>query len=275
MASAITQGKLRTSEDTSSAFHIGVEDVNRVVDLCRNLIKQKTQFAVLIPISVVGEIARQENVDGERVYDRKVVSSIEGLSRIVLAQDAEMLLISINGQRIDEFITLQKQVEANMQEMTEVQAAVIKARNSNVNIALRQEADQLHAESFHATSLNTEKSQAVLTNVLLPATRAMNKRAKSTEKRVSNSSADDSSIEGIPFGDRRPIITDSTLKWKRIPREPIPRISDFKLWVGKQLMHKNMPTKYQHMHPEGELIAMDSTYPEGLLDCLTLKDISE
>jgi hypothetical protein len=26
-----------------------------------------------------------------------------------------------------------------------------------------------------------------------------------------------------------------------------------------------MPSKYQHMHPEGELIAMDSTYPEGFL----------
>jgi hypothetical protein len=81
----------------------------------------------------------------------------------------------------------------------------------------------------------------------------MNKRTKSTvEKSVSNSTADDLSIEGIPFGDRRPIITDGALKWKRIPREPIPRISDFKLWVGKQLiklMHKNMPTKYQHMHP--------------------------
>ncbi len=104
-----------------------------------------------------------------------------------------------------------------MQEMTDVEAAVTKARNSKVNIALRQEADQLHAESFHTTSPNTEESQAVLINIMLPATRAMSKRAKSTEKSVSNSTADDSSIEGIPFGDRRPIITNGTLKWKRIP----------------------------------------------------------
>ena len=33
LASSITKGKLGTSEDTSSAFHIGVEDVNKVVDL--------------------------------------------------------------------------------------------------------------------------------------------------------------------------------------------------------------------------------------------------
>ena len=26
-----------------------------------------------------------------------------------------------------------------------------------------------------------------------------------------------------------------------------------------------MPSKYQHMHPNGKLVAMNSTYPEGLL----------
>jgi hypothetical protein len=176
-----------------------------------------------------------------------------------------MWLISINGQHIDEFITLQTQMEANLHEMTDVNAAVTKARNSKVNISLRQEADPLIAESFQITSLNTEESQPVLTNIMLPATRAMNKRVKPNGKGVSNSTVTDLSIEGIPLGDRRPVITEGTLKWKRIPREPIPSISDFNLWIGKQLMHKNMPTKYQHMHPEGELIAMDSTYPEGLL----------
>ena len=60
---------------------------------------------MLTPISVVGEIARQESVGGERFYDTEVISSVEGLSRIVLAQDAEMWLILINGQQIDEFIT--------------------------------------------------------------------------------------------------------------------------------------------------------------------------
>jgi hypothetical protein len=142
---------------------------------------------------------------------------------------------------------------------------VTKARNSKVNISLRQDADPLIAESFQITSLNTEESQPVLTIIMLPATRAMNKRAKPNGKGVSNSTVTDSSIEGISLGDRRPVITEGTLKWKRIPREPIPSISDFKLWVGKQLLHKNMPTKYQHMYPEGELIAMDSAYPEGLL----------
>jgi hypothetical protein len=96
LASSITQGELSTSEDTSAAFHVGVEDVNKYVNLGRNLIKQKRPFAVLIPISVIGEIVRQENVDGERFYDTEIISAVEGLSRIVLAQDAEMWLISIH-----------------------------------------------------------------------------------------------------------------------------------------------------------------------------------
>ena len=73
------------------AFRIGIEDViNKVVDLCRMLIKEGKQFAILIPISIVGEIARLENNDSGRDYDSELISSVEKLSKIILAQDAEM-----------------------------------------------------------------------------------------------------------------------------------------------------------------------------------------
>jgi hypothetical protein len=87
LASSITKGKLSTSGDSSEAFHIGVEDVNKVVDLCRMLIKQEKQFiAVLIPISVVvGEIVRLENNDHERIYEPELINAVEKLSRIILA----------------------------------------------------------------------------------------------------------------------------------------------------------------------------------------------
>ena len=54
------------------------------------LIKEGKQFAILIPISIVGEIARLENNDNERNYDSELISSVEKLSRIILAQDVEM-----------------------------------------------------------------------------------------------------------------------------------------------------------------------------------------
>ncbi len=116
LASSITQGKLSVTEESYGAFHIGVGDVNKVVHLCKSLIMQKRQFAVLIPMSIVGEIARLENDAGERQYDPELITAVEKLSRVILAQDAEMLLISIEDHHIGKFITLQKQMEENLHE---------------------------------------------------------------------------------------------------------------------------------------------------------------
>ncbi len=140
LASSITQGKLSTSGDSSKAFHIGIGDVNKVVDLRRMLIKEGKQFAILIPVSIVGEIARLENIDNIRDYDMELTSSVEKLSRIILAQDAEMWLISLDKHHIDKFISLQKQMEANLQ-LTTIKEAVSKAKDSKANKALRQEAE--------------------------------------------------------------------------------------------------------------------------------------
>ncbi len=112
---------MSTTGDSSDAFHIGIEDVSKVVDLCRMLIKQGKQFAILIPISIVGEIARLENDDSGRTYDPELIYSVEKLSRIILAQDAEMWLISLDKRHIDEFILLQKKMEANLQELATMQ----------------------------------------------------------------------------------------------------------------------------------------------------------
>jgi hypothetical protein len=92
--------------------------VNKVVSLCKSLIGLKRQFAVLIPMLVVGEIARLENGDGERLYDPELLTAVEKLSKVILAQDAEMWLISIEDHHVDEFVTLQKQMEENLQEIT-------------------------------------------------------------------------------------------------------------------------------------------------------------
>jgi hypothetical protein len=50
-------------------------------------------------------------------------------------------LISLDKHHIDEFISLQKQMEANLQELTTIKEAVTKAKDSKTNKALRQEAD--------------------------------------------------------------------------------------------------------------------------------------
>ncbi len=71
LASSITQGKLSISDANSEAFHVGVEDVNKVVDLCRNLMKQDRQFAVLIPVSIVVKLQEKRTI-GQRGRTMKI-----------------------------------------------------------------------------------------------------------------------------------------------------------------------------------------------------------
>ncbi len=139
--------------------------MNKVVHLCKSLIMQKKQFAVLIPMSIIGEIARLKNDAGERQYDPGLITAVEKLSRIILAQDAEMWFISIEDQHISEFITLQKHMEENLHEMTSIRESVAKARNSKVNKTLKSDAVQLHP--------NQQSDENVLTRIMLPTTRAM------------------------------------------------------------------------------------------------------
>ncbi len=47
----------------------------------------------IIPVSIAGEIARLENSGGDRHYDDELLRKVEGMSRIILAQDAEMWLL--------------------------------------------------------------------------------------------------------------------------------------------------------------------------------------
>jgi hypothetical protein len=124
--------------------------------------------------------------------------------------------------------------------MADIKAAVTKAKNSKVNKSLRQETDQIHAEVFHSKSMDMEENNAILlTNIIVLSTRSMNKSTKSNERRVSSSTANDSSIEKISLGDRQSVITEGTLKWKIIPREPISCISDFKSWAHEGIHHQN------------------------------------
>ncbi len=160
LTSSIMQGKLSTAEDASGAFHIGVEDVNKVVSLCKSLIGLKRLFAVLIPMSVVGERARLENSDGERLYDPELLTAVEKLSKVILAQDAEMWLISIEDHHVDEFVTLQKQMEANLHEITAMREAVSKARHSKVNKTLKEDTVQGPTNQGYAESVLTHAHHA-------------------------------------------------------------------------------------------------------------------
>jgi hypothetical protein len=73
LASSVVSGKLPSTTEAQDSFHIGVEDVNKVVNQCRNLIANGKQFAVLVLVSIAGEITRLENSSGDRHYDDELL----------------------------------------------------------------------------------------------------------------------------------------------------------------------------------------------------------
>jgi hypothetical protein len=149
------------------------------------LIKEGKQFAILIPISIVGEMARLENKDNERSYDSELISSVEKLSRIILAQDAEMWLISLDSKHhIDEFVSLQKQMEANLQDLTIIKEAVLKAKGSKVNKMLREESESYYHDD-DLLNQGDEGQENIFTHIMLPSTRSMAKRTKHSKGRSS------------------------------------------------------------------------------------------
>jgi hypothetical protein len=63
-----------------------------------------------------------------------------------------------------------------------------------------------------------------------------------------------------------PELENQTIKWKNVPRQPIPEeLQDVSLWIGHQLHHKRMPKEYRHLPPDGKLISSMKGHPEGLL----------
>jgi hypothetical protein len=120
---------------------------------------------------------------------------------------------------------------------------------------------QLYREEFPSTAKLPEESS-------LPTTRAMTSQrinSMPSKKKRAIHKSDKVHEERVDHSEEQPAIKTGGIKWNRTPKEPFPQLSEISAWVGKQLWHKNMPKKYQHMHPKGKLITMDSSYPEGLL----------
>jgi hypothetical protein len=139
LASSIVSGKLPSTTEAQDAFHIGVEDVNKVVNQCRSLIANGKQFAMLMPVSIAGEIARLENSGGDRHYDDELLKKVKGLSRIVLAQDAEIWLINLTNHRINEFVPIHQQGTDDAQSQETNQWAFDKFKNNKANQRILEE----------------------------------------------------------------------------------------------------------------------------------------
>jgi hypothetical protein len=56
-----------------------------------------------MPISVTSEIARLENVDGERCHDLELAKKVSVMSKITLASSAEVWLVNLPGEPFNHF----------------------------------------------------------------------------------------------------------------------------------------------------------------------------
>ena len=81
-----------------------MDDVNKCVNDTKQLIKDGKSFAILMPVSVTSEIARLENVDGERCHDKELAIRVSAMSKITLASSSEVWLINIPGEQFNHFI---------------------------------------------------------------------------------------------------------------------------------------------------------------------------
>jgi hypothetical protein len=253
----ISQGKLLTKELSPSTFHIGVDDVNKSVNEIVKLIKDDKSFAVLIPISVTSEIARLENINGERQHDYEIAKKVQGMSKITLASSAEVWLINLPGEPFNHFYNndMEGLGLIGIQEVLLESYEEIKLL-SNVQGDKDEEEYEVPMEAF-------------------PVTRSSKKSSSQTDIHPDWNSIQTPAAATIISGDRHtteheissvaPLNENGTIRWTNVPRQPIPKLDDVSLWIGHQLNYERMPTKYQHMAPEGELLASIEGYPEGLL----------
>ncbi len=77
----VATGRL-TQETKSGAFLIGTPTANSIIKEVLQLLAQNRQFAVLMPLSLVPELARLENSEQSRAYDQNIAR----LRRLNLAQ---------------------------------------------------------------------------------------------------------------------------------------------------------------------------------------------
>jgi hypothetical protein len=241
-----------TQETKVGAFLIGIPTANGVVQEVLHLLKSDRQFAILMPLSLVPELTRLENSEGVRSHDLDIARKVDDLSKIVLPSSAQVWLVNLVHFSVIKVLTIMKEGAG----LDEVERTFRESLH-NLFETTEQEDDWLeHNATIEALATTRSRKRTVETEgeqeqseaVLTPAHGALT-RARST--------ADKQMV--VPTLERR------RLSWKRSPREPLPILAPMDLWVGLQLNHEKMPTKYMRGPPEGELIKNIPGRPAELL----------
>ena len=247
----VATGRL-TQETKPSAFLIGTPTANSATKEVLQLITQKRQFAVLMPLSLVPEISRRENVEGARVYNEEVARKVDALSKIVLPSSAQIWLVNLPSISITKVLSPSE--EGIGPEQTE---QIIQESLANLF-----EGMELHSD--------WQENNAVVE--MLPTTRSggggINRSSEPSDLVLTpahgaitrSRSGSDTQKQLIRAVNER-----GRLAWKRSPREPLPLLPPTEQWVGIQKEQHKLPTKYEHEPPKGELVKGIPGRPAELL----------
>ncbi len=260
----ISKGKLLTKEVAQNAFHIGVDDVNKCVVETIQLIKDGKNFAILMPVSVTSELVRLENVEGERCFDKEMAIKMSAMSKITLASSSEVWLIHLPGEPFNHFLNNDMEGLG----LTGCQAVFQDSLAREKETAgIIQDYENIVAEELLKLSIKKESDQNVegMTEAF-PVKRASNR----SDTRILSPAANT-----ITTGERHnrehetraitPVLEKSKIRWKNVPKHPIPALSDLNQWIGHQLKHKQLPKEYTEKPPKGKLITSVEGHPTGLL----------
>ena len=238
----IATGRL-TQEPKKDAFLIGTPTANSVIKEVLQLLEQNRSFAVLMPLSLVPELSRLENKGDTRTYDQHIAQKVQALSKIVLSSSAQVWLVSLANLTITKVLT-----EPEEGAGPETVGLIFRESLSNLVELTEMEDDWQEQNNLMAE--------------MLPLTR-------SRKRAMGNSDGQLGSILTPAHGLGKQLITPTLergkLSWKRLPREPLPPLPPVDQWGGIQLNHDNLPAKYSHEPPKGELIANIPGRPGNLL----------
>jgi hypothetical protein len=244
----VANGRL-TQETKSGAFLIGTPTANNVIKEVLQLLTQNRQFAVLMPLSLVPQLARLENSEQSRVYDQNIAQKVESLSNIILPSSAQLWLISLNGFKITKVFIGPEEGAC----LEDVKQTFKDSLDNRFQVMEHDDDWQDHNASVEMLPL-TRSRKRIIRNDIEQSEQTLTP-AHSTTRAQSNPNK-----QLIT-----PTIEHGRLSWKHSPREPLPMLTPVDEWVGSQLDHDNLPKKYTCGSPKGELIKDIPGHPTNLL----------
>ncbi len=239
--------------------------------------------------SITSEIARLENKDGQRCHDESLAIKVKSMSKITLASSSEEWLVNLPGEPFNHFLSNDMEGLGLTGCKAVFQESLVREMDATAQMG-NHDADTLQAVPETRSRDQEEMFQAA------PETRSRDRDEMFQAVPETQSRGRDETLDAFPMtrsrvradtiittpaansiisGDRTttdhetriisPELENQKIKWKNVPRQPIPELQDVGLWIGHQLNHKRMPKAYSNLPPDRKLISSMEGHPEGLL----------